>query len=265
MKEKFLLSLLFFLAIPQISFAFDPPVYFEKNCSSCHTVGGGDGVGPDLMGVAERRSREWLIPFIRSSQTVMQSGDPVAVELFNKYKQIKMPDQEVSPDEVVALLDYIAAGGPAEAPIEGKPAAGATEAEIAKGRDLFIGRIRLAKGGPACIACHSAGEAGFLGGGTLGINLTQAYSKYEDKGLTKALKKPGFRIMKEIYAERPLQDDEAFALKAFLYQADKAGIPGRDERKKFLFLGLGGTVLMLGVTDLIWRKRRKKSTKPWAQ
>jgi len=251
------------LASSQCAQAFDPGVYFEKNCMSCHTVGRGDEIGPDLKGVMERRTKEWLVKWLQSSQSVIQSGDPVGVELFNKFKQKKMPDQDITAEDVAALLDYIKAGGPAEAPMDSKPATAATAADIARGRELFLGRISLAKSGPSCVSCHSVGDVGPLGGGTLGLNLTQAYSKYADKGLSKALKKPGFIIMKEIFPDKPLTDEEAFALKAFLYDADKAGSAGGDHQKKFLFLGMGGTVVMMGVADFIWRKRRRKSAKPW--
>ncbi len=266
MSPRRILIILLLILMPRLSFAFDPPTYFEKNCSSCHSIGQGDGVGPDLKGINDRRKREWLISFIQSSQTVIQSGDPIAVELFNKFKQIKMPDQDLKPDEINALLDFIVSGGPAEVATDSKPASAATAADITRGRDLFLGKIPLAKGGPSCVSCHRVANFGPLGGGgTLGLNLTQVFSKYEDKGLSKSLKMPGFRIMKEVYAEKPLTDDETFALKAFLYQADQGGLEGSDPQNKFLFLGLGGMVLMLGATDWIWRKRRQKSMKPWSR
>lgn len=245
--------------------AFDAPVSFEKNCSSCHTIGGGDDVGPDLKGVTERRTKEWMIPFIQSSQTVIGKGDPVARDLFNKFKQKKMPDQDLSPDEVMAILEFIKSGGSGSTPRDSKPASSATPADIALGKDLFLGKVRLKNEAPSCISCHGAGGVGLLGGGTLALDLTQVYSKYEDKGLSKSLSKPGFRVMKEIFADKPLTDDEVFALKAFLYQTDQEGNQSMGNRKKFIFLGMGACAVLLGVTDFIWRKRRRKSTKPWAK
>ncbi|MBI4607901.1 MAG: cytochrome c [Candidatus Rokubacteria bacterium] len=32
---------------------------FQEKCVSCHTIGGGRLVGPDLQGVTARRDREW--------------------------------------------------------------------------------------------------------------------------------------------------------------------------------------------------------------
>ncbi len=242
--------------------AFDAAEYYEKKCSSCHTVGGGDDVGPDLKGVGERRSEDWLIKMIQSSQSMISAGDPVATQLFEKFKRKKMPDHDLSPDEVKQLLAFIQQGGPVEKPIDDKPATAATPQDIQLGQELFLGSRPLANGGPACISCHSVGSQGPLGGGSLALDLTQVYSRYEDAGLSKALRKTGFNIMREIYVPRPLTGEEAFALKAFLFQADRQGQESTGFQKKFVFLGVGGCVLFLGLMDLSWRKRRKKTAKP---
>src|SRR4051794_22190846 len=44
---------------PALKFA--PGEYaFTNHCAACHTIGGGDRVGPDLRGVSERRDHAWL-------------------------------------------------------------------------------------------------------------------------------------------------------------------------------------------------------------
>lgn len=255
-------AILFIFFGPQQTHAFDASAYFDKSCSSCHSVGFGDDVGPDLKGVTERRTEKWLLNFIKDSQGVIQTGDPIAVELFNKYRKKKMPEQDLSDGEIRALLNFIARGGPGEKPLDAKAASEATKAELAFGAELFLGTKSFNKGGPACISCHSVGNFGPLGGGTLGLNLSQVYSKYEDRGLSKALAKAAFPVMREIYAERPLTTEEAFAVKAFLFEADKSGTVSGNYQKKFLFLGLSGVVVAMGIIDFIWRKRRKKTVKP---
>ena len=35
-------------------------LFTSKGCNACHTIGGGDLVGPDLAGVTELRTQEWL-------------------------------------------------------------------------------------------------------------------------------------------------------------------------------------------------------------
>jgi len=40
---------------------------FNTTCFACHTIGGGRLIGPDLAGVHEKRSQEWLEKFVKSS------------------------------------------------------------------------------------------------------------------------------------------------------------------------------------------------------
>src|SRR5438128_8688930 len=61
-----------------------PALLFGKHCSGCHTYGKGVKVGPDLKGVTARRSRPWLHDFIHSSQGVVRSNDPVAVQVYRE-------------------------------------------------------------------------------------------------------------------------------------------------------------------------------------
>jgi mono/diheme cytochrome c family protein len=248
----------------QMSYAFDAPAVFEKQCSSCHSIGGGDDVGPDLKGVMERRKPEWLMRFIRESQSVIASGDSVAVDLFEKFRRKKMPDQDFSDAEVLVLLDYIKSGGSGASTSQVKSALKSTDDDVSRGRDFFIGKTRLANGGPACAGCHGAGLLPVLGGGTLGPDLTSAYSTYTDSGLSKVLTRISFPTMAELYASRPLTEEEVFAIKAFLFQTDKHGPVTAGYEKKFLFLGILGLLAGLGVIDLSWRNRRRKTSRPIA-
>jgi len=76
-------------------------------CGACHTIGKGKLIGPDLYKVTERRDRAWLIPFIRNSQEVIQSGDPYAVKLFEEYNKVPMPPSTYTDEQINAVLDYI--------------------------------------------------------------------------------------------------------------------------------------------------------------
>lgn len=64
---------------------------FTGNCQSCHSIGGGDVVGPDLAGVTEKREESWVRAFITNSQNLIAEGNKEAVEVFNKYHKIAMP------------------------------------------------------------------------------------------------------------------------------------------------------------------------------
>jgi len=88
---------------------------FARICKVCHTIGQGKLVGPDLAGVSTRYDPEWIIPFVQSSQTVIKSGDPVAVARFEEFNKLIMPDNPVSRSEVLSIIAYIeaTAGDPA--------------------------------------------------------------------------------------------------------------------------------------------------------
>jgi len=205
--------------------AFDAAVAFNIRCSGCHSVGKGVVVGPDLRGVTKRHDAGWLHRFIRSSESVIRSGDLAAVALFEKYRK-RMPDHPLADAEIDAILAFIEAGGPKAGSGEYRLAREATAAEVARGRDLFTGRMRLANGGAACIRCHDVGGAAGWQGGTLAPDLSDAYARHQDGGLTRALTESRFPLMAD-YRERPLTRDETFALKAFLYQVSRA----RSQRK----------------------------------
>lgn len=85
---------------------------FATRCSACHTIGHGDKVGPDLLGVSSARNREWLARFIGTPDKVLEEKDPIAMSLFQKYKQIQMPNLRISQEEIGYLIDYLAAQAP---------------------------------------------------------------------------------------------------------------------------------------------------------
>ena len=105
----FISSIIFFqLALVNVSYSQAPDgEQLFQVCKACHTIGGGKLIGPDLKGVNERHSEEWLIRFIRNSQEVIQSGDPVAVQLWEEYNKIPMPPNDMTDEEILAILDYI--------------------------------------------------------------------------------------------------------------------------------------------------------------
>jgi len=85
--------------------------FFQSQCSACHTVGHGDKMGPDLSGVTTRRDRAWLARYIMMPDKVLAEGDPIAVDLFEKYQYARMPNLRLSSDEVAAVLSYVESRG----------------------------------------------------------------------------------------------------------------------------------------------------------
>jgi protein SCO1 len=86
----------------------DPGLYtFKNHCAACHTIGRGDHLGPDLLGVGATRDREWLTRFIVNPEKVRAAGDPVALALRAKYQQVVMPALDLGPADAAVLIDYI--------------------------------------------------------------------------------------------------------------------------------------------------------------
>ena len=103
---------------------------FKTRCSACHTVGHGDKIGPDLLGVTFVRDHAWLSRYVAAPDKVLASGDPIATALFNKYKQVQMPNLRLGEKDVDSLLGFLAAKGVASHAVETSEARpmGATDA-----------------------------------------------------------------------------------------------------------------------------------------
>ncbi|MBZ5726985.1 MAG: SCO family protein [Acidobacteriia bacterium] len=82
---------------------------FRTRCAACHSIGEGDGVGPDLAGVTRVRKREWLAGMIALPNEMLAKGDPIATALFAQYRQVRMPNLRLGDVDVNALLGYLEA------------------------------------------------------------------------------------------------------------------------------------------------------------
>ena len=80
---------------------------FQSRCSACHTIGQGDKLGPDLLGVTTRRDRDWLLRYIQAPDEVLATGDLIATALFEKYKKVGMPNLRLVTSEVFSLVSYL--------------------------------------------------------------------------------------------------------------------------------------------------------------
>ncbi len=236
---------------------------FARICKACHTVGQGKLVGPDLAGASQRRTIEWLVPFIQSSQTVIKSGDADANALFEEYTKLVMPDNPLSRLEVMSVINYIeaTAGDPTSvAEVLPTPLETATEQDLARGAALFQGLERLSNGGPACNSCHHVNVAGVMGGGILAKDLTTVLARMPAPGVQAILGSPPFPVMQQAYVTHPLSDDEIFALTAFLEKlnADQAVEAGSSYGLTVFFGGLAGMAVLMTLFSMIWMNRKQK-------
>lgn len=237
--------------------AQDGKSIFEQKCAGCHTIGGGDKVGPDLQGVGERRDRASIERFVGAPDKVIASGDPTAKELVAKYR-VAMPNLALTPTEVTALVDFLtgrAAPGAATTPTATTPAQPRARGDAARGKNLFTGADRFAHGGPPCLSCHAIAGIGALGGGALGPDLTPAYAKYGGaNGMRSVLATLPFRTMLPVFKGRLLTATEQDDLLAFLAQASVSQRPG-SAVGLLLGLGFGGAGVLLVAVFLVWPRR----------
>lgn len=238
---------------------------FEKACYSCHNINGGDKVGPDLKGLTQRRTPDWVRSFVPSPAAKQRSGDPAAVELFKKFSPTVMPDQALSPDQidqVIALIEEFTTNGQQFIPAGARLKRPIRPGDADLGYRLFTGADPLASGAPPCISCHSIDRIGSLGGGTLGPDLTGANIKYRDPALIAILQNPNFPTMASVFGRRPLKDEEIVRLFALL-QRESATLShapvttggGLGIQSRFALAGAGALLAALGAMSLIWRKR----------
>lgn len=261
-------------------YAQDGKNLFKQNCSSCHSIGDGKVLGPDLANVNDRREKEWLISFIKSSQSMIKDGDEQAVELYNEYDQINMPDQPLSDEQIASILQYIKSESPEKSTAKEKdrqedkaeaqkskkpeilPVDSASAETVEKGKMLFTGEATLTNKGPACIACHHVKHDRIIGGGTLAKELTNSFTGAgKDAGINGLLKNPPFPAMKRAYENSSLTKTEIFQLKAFLKHIEEKQYDQhpRDYTSRMLYAGIAGALLLLGIAGMIWFKRKGNS------
>ena len=77
---------------------------FESKCLACHTIAGGDKLGPDLYGVTKNREQAWLARWLKEPEQ-MGKTDPIGKKLLEQWK-IQMPDQNLTDQEVKQYLAY---------------------------------------------------------------------------------------------------------------------------------------------------------------
>ena len=80
---------------------------FKANCTACHAIDR-QVIGPALKDVESRwADKATLKKFILNSQSVIKGGDKYASDLYQKFNQTVMPNQNLSDAELENLLAYI--------------------------------------------------------------------------------------------------------------------------------------------------------------
>jgi cytochrome c551/c552 len=84
---------------------------FTARCAGCHNINK-TLTGPALAGIDQRRSMEWIVDFVHSSQTLVKNGDKDAVALYEQFNRIPMPDHpDLTEDNIKSIVEYIKSEG----------------------------------------------------------------------------------------------------------------------------------------------------------
>jgi mono/diheme cytochrome c family protein len=234
---------------------------FDQQCIGCHSIGGGKRVGPDLKDIMLRRDEAWVNSFIANPNKMFET-DPVAQQMLKEYNDVRMPFLGLSPDQVNAVVEYLRDPGALPA----NPALVSVPGDPATGQRLFSGETALAKGGPACIACHTVSGIASLGGGALGPDLTHVVQRLGETGLSAALNSIAFPTMQGPFANRPLTDEEIANLVAYMKSADQSQAPvaaiqaGAVSGSTLVVfaISLAGALVLFGLLLLIWSRLKKR-------
>ena len=80
---------------------------YRTRCASCHTIGGGDTLGPDLYMVTQRRKGDWLARWIKSPDLMLAAKDPIVTAQLAQFRKLPMPNLKLSDGDVAALIAFI--------------------------------------------------------------------------------------------------------------------------------------------------------------
>lgn len=252
-------------------------LFKDKGCVACHKIGGGDGLGPDLKGVLDKwADHDLLVKFIVDLNSVPDdtphNSDHKTVGGLKAKYPLAMPVGSVNETEAKDILAYISGGEGLETKVV-EVATG--DDAVALGLKYFTGEKSFKNGAPSCISCHTVTVSGemLFGGGSLASNvgskyesLNHAWKRNGGDGMAAVIQNPQFLVMREVFAGKPLTDEEAGAITAFLGQVHKDNKGEEDSNTGMIFLffilallATGGVIFFF---DRIWAKRFRDVRKP---
>lgn len=218
---------------------------YLANCAACHQ-GTGTGVPGSFPPLLDN-------PNIQDAghvRTVIQQGLSGPIDVNGVTYDGQMPAQaQLSDAEIDAVIAYIQAG--VFIPADTAPVG---EGGAAVGEKLFVGRMGLENGGPACHACHSAGTHTNLGGPTLGPDLTDLVQRYGGtEAVAAALVNPPSVTMQPVFDGKALTDQERADLAAFFGSIRTRTVVQVD---LLWIIGLAGAAVLLGLMYFFPKRNR---------
>jgi mono/diheme cytochrome c family protein len=246
-----------------------------QQCIACHTVGQGKRLGPDLLDVSKKRDLTWVKNFIKSSQSMIKSGDPEAMAVFEEFNKLVMIDYPLPDADIEAIIKYIDSFSTPDEENEVEASASDslsaikeseylasidTDENEARGKALFEGSRNFKNGGASCISCHHVFAGEGVQGGLLAKDLTQSFSRIGGlAGIKGIIDFPPYPAMKDAYAKALITEEESVQLQVFLMRADKAYSWSESSVSGFMKQGIIGMFVLLIIISLVWYKRKRRS------
>ncbi len=177
--------------------------------------------------------------------------------LLKQYGNVEMPNLGLSQEQVTTVIAYLAEGSsqPAET-----AALELQTGDAAIGEALFLGNDHFENDGPPCMGCHNLGNSGLLGGGALGPDLTDAYTRYTDASLAAALANIPWPTMKPILTDHPLTPEEQAHLRAYILA--EPGQEAADYELVIIGISLAGFIGVVLFFAVIYRRRLRGVRRP---
>jgi mono/diheme cytochrome c family protein len=179
---------------------------FQEKCSACHSIGGGELAGPDLIVTQQMPPGDLRAAIHRMEENV---GTLHVEEVEALVSLLKNP----------AAKDLLAATGAEQ---NATPTAVVEPGDATIGRQLFFGERPFQNAGTPCFGCHATGGRG----GSLAVDLTLTYARVGRAGLVATTLQPVFPLMKSAYANHAITQEEADHVSAFLKESAATAKPG---------------------------------------
>src|ERR1700755_2634962 len=81
-------------------------ILFQTNCSGCHNFRH-DGIGPNLSGITENNTINWLKDFIHDPKTVIDSGTERTKKLLVDYHTVMPSFTQLKDEELDHLIAFL--------------------------------------------------------------------------------------------------------------------------------------------------------------
>ncbi|MEO6719090.1 MAG: PQQ-dependent sugar dehydrogenase [Ferruginibacter sp.] len=81
-------------------------IMFNQNCGGCHNFRQ-DAIGPQLGGITDAVSTEWIVAFVKNPTKIIESGDTRALALSKKYKVAMPAFAHLKDDEINNIIAFL--------------------------------------------------------------------------------------------------------------------------------------------------------------